>query len=209
MGRVLALAAAALAVAAVVAGSAQAAPGLRVGVTDDAWLEFGPGTLEERVAELQEMGVQVVRVTLDWYAIEAEEGTYDWARDGQLLDALRAAGIEPVVAIWGTPSWANGGGKPNVPPKASATFASFARAAAERFPWVRRWIVWNEPNQRRWLLPPSGGVRHEAAEPRRRRDQERDPQGVDRRRRDCSPRRERRDVAGRLHARHGSRGGPS
>ena len=65
MGRVLALAAAALAVAALVAGSAQAAPGLRVGVTDDAWLEFGPGTLEERVAELQEMGVQVVRVTLD------------------------------------------------------------------------------------------------------------------------------------------------
>ena len=155
MGRVLALAAAALAVAALVAGSAQAAPGLRVGVTDDAWLEFGPGTLEERVAELQEMGVQVVRVTLDWYEIETEQGTYDWARDGQLLDALRAAGIEPVVAIWGTPSWANGGGKPNVPPKASATFASFARAAAERFPWVRRWIVWNEPNQRRWLLPPS------------------------------------------------------
>ena len=34
MGRVLALAAAALAVAALVAGSAQAAPGLRVGVTD-------------------------------------------------------------------------------------------------------------------------------------------------------------------------------
>jgi len=138
-----------VAVVLVLAGAARAGPGLQVGVTDDAWLEFGPGTLDERVAELQTLGVQVVRVTLDWHEIEAEEGTYDWARDGQLLDALRAAGIEPVVAIWGTPRWANGGRGPNVPPSSAGSIASFARAAAERFPWVRRWIVWNEPNQRR------------------------------------------------------------
>src|SRR4029079_15322364 len=106
------------------------------------------------VAELREMGVQVVRVTLDWYAIEADEGAYDWARDGQLLDAPRAGGIDPVVAIWGTPSWANGGGKPNVPPTASASFASFARAAAERFPWVRRWLVWHAAERRRSPVPP-------------------------------------------------------
>jgi len=139
-------------------GAAQGGPQLQVGVTDDAWLEFGPGTLDERVLELRELGVQVVRVTLDWYDIEATEGTYDWASAGSLLDALRTAGIEPLVAIWGTPSWANGGGGPNVPPTAAVSFASFARAAAERFPWVRRWIVWNEPNQRRWLLPPSPAV---------------------------------------------------
>ena len=48
--------------------------------------------------------------------------------------------------------------RPDVPPTSSASFASFAGAAAERFPWVRRWIVWNEPNQRRWLLPPSPAV---------------------------------------------------
>jgi hypothetical protein len=94
-------------------------------------------------------------VTLDWREIEATEGTYDWSRDGMLLDALRGSDIEPVVAIWGTPAWANGGRGANVPPRSAASFASFAGAAAERFPWVRRWIVWNEPNQRRWLLPPS------------------------------------------------------
>jgi hypothetical protein len=60
-----------------------------------------------------------------------------------------------VVAIWGTPAWANGGRGANVPPRSSASFATFAGVAAQRFPWVRRWIVWNEPNQRRWLLPPS------------------------------------------------------
>lgn len=155
VARILLLVATVACAAVLLAGEAHGAPGLRVGVTDDAWLEFGPGTLDERIAELQGIGVQVVRVTLDWYEIETERGTYDWARDGPVLDALRRAGIEPVVAIWGTPAWANGGGGPNVPPAAATSFASFARAAAERFPWIRRWIVWNEPNQRRWLLPPS------------------------------------------------------
>lgn len=144
--------AAALAVAAT---HAAAAPGLRVGVTDDAWLEFGPGTLEERAARLGALGAEVVRVTIEWRKVEPQQGTFEWARTDALLEALRGAGLEPVVALWATPSWANGGGGPNVPPRSAASFAAFARAAAERYPWIRRWIVWNEPNQRRWLLPPS------------------------------------------------------
>ena len=141
--------------AAVLAGTAPAAPGLRVGIQDDAWLQFGPGTLEERVGRLDALGADLVRVTLEWRTIEATRGTYDWERADALLQALRQAGLTPLVSIWGTPGWANGGRAANVPPSSAATFATFARAAAERFPWVRRWIVWNEPNQRRWLSPPS------------------------------------------------------
>ena len=77
------------------AASTSAAPGLKVGVTDDAWLEFGPGTLDDRVSSLRELGTQAVRVTLDWREIEAAQGTYEWDRDGMLLDALRGSGIEP------------------------------------------------------------------------------------------------------------------
>ena len=153
--RFLVSACAAVVVSLVPVAAAPAAPGIKVGVTDDAWLEFGPGTLDARVASLRTFGVQVVRVTLDWREIEARQGVLEWNRDGALLDALRVAGITPVVALWGTPGWANGGAGPNVPPRSAAAFAAFARAAAERFPWVRRWVVWNEPNQRRWLLPPS------------------------------------------------------
>ena len=50
MTRVLLLTCTAVAAALVLAAAAPAAPGLKVGVTDDAWLEFGPGALEERVA---------------------------------------------------------------------------------------------------------------------------------------------------------------
>ena len=141
--------------AAVVAGTATAGPGLRIGLQDDAWLQFGPGTIEERVDRLDGLGVDLVRVTLDGRAIETARGTYDWERADALLTALRSARLTPLVSIWGTPRWANGGRGPNVPPTSAAVFATFARAAAERFPWVRHWIVWNEPNQRRWLSPPS------------------------------------------------------
>ena len=139
-------------------GSAPAAPGLQVGVGDDAWLEFGPGTLPERAKRLRELGVQVARVTFDWRRIEPTQGAFDWTHTEAWLEALRAEGIAPLVALWGTPGWANGGRGANVPPASAAAFAAFARAAAERFPWVRRWVVWNEPNQRRWLQPPSPTV---------------------------------------------------
>jgi hypothetical protein len=141
--------------AAALAATASAAPGLRVGIQDDAWLQFGPGTLEERVGRLDAMGADLVRVTLEWRTIEPARGTFDWERADALLEALRGAGLTPLVSIWGTPGWANGGRGPNVPPRSAANFATFARAAAERYPWVRHWIVWNEPNQRRWLSPPS------------------------------------------------------
>ena len=58
--RLVTLACATLA-AAVLAGTAPAAPGLRVGIQDDAWLQFGPGTLEERVGRLDALGADLVR----------------------------------------------------------------------------------------------------------------------------------------------------
>jgi hypothetical protein len=40
-------------------------------------------------------------------------------------------------------------------PRAGSDFADFATATALRYPWVKHWLIWNEPNQRRWLVPPS------------------------------------------------------
>ena len=113
--------------------------------------EYGPGTVEERVATLQGLGLDVVRVTVRWDAIEKEQGTFDWDSTDAVLEQLDAAGIDAVVTLYGTPEWANGGKGPNVAPIRGADFAAFAGAAAERYPFVHRWTIWNEPNQRRWL----------------------------------------------------------
>src|SRR5512145_2423313 len=81
-------------------GTASAAPGVQFGIQDDAWLEHGPGTLSSRVATLDRLGLDVVRVTLRWHEIEPAQGTYAWQRADRLLRALRARGLEPVVTLW-------------------------------------------------------------------------------------------------------------
>ena len=139
----------------VFAGSAQGASGVQFGIQDDAWLEFGPGRLSERVAKLDRLGLDVVRVTLNWYRAEPREGDYRWRRSDRLLRALRAGGLQPVVTLWGTPAWANGGGGPNIAPIRGKDFERFASDAALRYPFVSKWVMWNEPNKPTWLNPVS------------------------------------------------------
>jgi hypothetical protein len=107
------------------------------------------------VAKLDSLGLDVVRVTLNWYRAEPRAGRYSWGRPDRLLRALRARGLKPVVTIWGTPSWANGGKGPNVAPRRPNDFQRFVEAAAERYPYVTQWIMWNEPNKAQWLKPAS------------------------------------------------------
>ena len=59
----------ALAAACVAASSVQASTGVRYGIQDDAWLEFGPGTLNQRLATFKRLGVPLVRFTLHWNEI--------------------------------------------------------------------------------------------------------------------------------------------
>src|SRR5438046_9508621 len=77
------------------APTAAAAPGVRYGIADDAWLEHGAGTLESRLSTLGELGVQIVRFTLRWDAIAATrpsaatdpaDTAYDWTADDAILN---------------------------------------------------------------------------------------------------------------------------
>ena len=131
MRRLLLLAA--FAAALLVPATASASPYVRYGVQDDAWLEYGPGSLDDRLTQLDALGVDIVRVTLDWRATEPKRGVDDWARADALLEGLHAHGIAPLVTLYGTPAWANGGKSENWAPTSKWTFAAFARRVAERY----------------------------------------------------------------------------
>ncbi len=155
LARVAFVAACALAVSAsLLARGAESAPNVRFGIQDDAWLEFGPGTLSSRTAALERLGLDVVRVTLHWNRIETERGRFDWRRSDRLLRALDRRELDAVVTIWGTPDWA-GAGPPNAAPTRGDDVFRFAYAAAARYPFVRHWTMWNEPNKPTWLNPVS------------------------------------------------------
>jgi hypothetical protein len=151
------------------AGAAQAATSVRFGLQDDAWLAAGPGpdTLPARIDVLKKLGVKVVRFNLRWDAIasvqpelasDPDDPAYDWSSADPVLNALHTAKIPVLLTIYGSPGWANGGRGPAYAPRSAASIAAFARAAATRYPWVRTWAIWNEPNEIRWLRPVSPAV---------------------------------------------------
>ena len=81
------------------------------------------------------------------------------------------------------------------------------RRGREPLPWVKLWLVWNEPNQRRWLRPttPQTYVT-KLLNPAYARNPQRDPGREGRRRRHRSTRLDRRRLPGRLDPRYGRRG---
>jgi hypothetical protein len=141
------------------AATASASSKVQYGLQDDAWLQVGTTkwpSLEERLATLDQLGVDVVRYTLRWDHIAAsrpkkqanpDDPAYDWSAADALLAGLQAHGIDVVLTVWGTPGWANGRRKPNWAPKSPSALALFVTAAAKRYPWVHKWEIWNEPNQ--------------------------------------------------------------
>jgi hypothetical protein len=152
---------------AIAAGSASASPYVQYGVQDDAWLLTGNGTLDGRLATLDRLGVDIVRVTVRWDQVaprrpgnarNPRDPAYDWSLYDEAFDGLRSRGIGVLVTLWGTPAWANGGRAPNWAPTASGSLAAFAYAASKRYPWIHRWAIWNEPNLRLSFRPTSPSV---------------------------------------------------
>jgi hypothetical protein len=137
---------------------ADAAPAVRFGIQDDGWILHGPGRLAERLDTIDRLGVDVVRFTLEWNEIEPAEGRFRWRSSDQVLRGLQTRGIQPVVTLVGTPAWANGGRAPRFAPPRGREFAAFAAAAARRYRFVRYWVIWNEPNLRRWFEPTLPGT---------------------------------------------------
>jgi hypothetical protein len=140
------------------AEQAQAVPGVRYGIQDDAWILHGPGRLGDRLDTLDRLGVDVVRFTLQWNEIEPAQGRFRWRPSDRVLRGLQTRGIQPVVTLVGVPGWANGGRPPRFAPSSGREFAAFATAAALRYPFVRYWVIWNEPNLRRWFEPTLPGT---------------------------------------------------
>jgi len=144
--------------AAVFADPAHATPAVKYGIQDDNYILNGPGKLTQRLDTIDKLGVDMVRFTIRWDEVERRQGQLNWGRTDQVLRGLNNRRMQVVATLVGTPAWANGGRAPRFAPPSGKDFATFAGAAAERYPFIRHWLIWNEPNLRRWLEPTIPGT---------------------------------------------------
>jgi hypothetical protein len=104
-----------------------------------------------------QLGVQVFQVDLNWAQTapsrpanpqDPNDPAYQWPAN--LSEAIRQAAqdrIQICLLVQATPPWANGNRSTAWAPNDPTDYANFLVAAAHRYPTVRLWMIWGEPNR--------------------------------------------------------------
>lgn len=92
------------------------------------------------------LGVTTLRYPASWNYVERQPGRFDWDLLDRKLDALRVQGITPILDLvhhTALPDavFPNGFAHPDF----AARLAEFAGRCAERYPWITKYTVFNEP----------------------------------------------------------------
>jgi hypothetical protein len=120
---------------------------------------WAPPDQEGTAADLpiyRQLHVSVVQQSINWGGVapskpanprDPNDPAYQWPAAVDFLNAqARAQGMQVALMLTYTPSWANGGQSQLTTPSNPKDFADFATAAARRYPGVRLWMVWGEPD---------------------------------------------------------------
>ena len=114
------------------------------------FLFFTPERYQKQIQALRALGLKWVRIDLHWYYLEPREGQFDWEPVDRMMAAVKAAGLTPVVYLVGSARFAStspdGRHIDQWPPKDFDAFARRMVLLAQRYPFVRHWQIWNEPN---------------------------------------------------------------
>ncbi len=79
---------------------------------------------------------------------------YRWPSDvDRAVAEARRHGMQVMIQLIFSPAWANGGRPGNWAPGDPRDLARFAKAAARRYPAVRRWMIWGEPTREPNFMP--------------------------------------------------------
>jgi len=134
-------------------------------------LERGDAQRTATLDELTGLGVDMVKVQVNWAAVapgsKRKPSGFDgsdpahypgWARYDSFVADARAHGMKVMFALAPpAPGWATAkrGDRAGVTRPNAREFGRFAEAAARRFPGVSVWTLWNEPNHPGHLYPQS------------------------------------------------------
>ena len=115
----------------------------------------------------RDLGMGIFQTQVRWDAIaptrpanptDPNDPAYQW---GGGIDAIiteaEQHGMTVMLQIIGSPAWANGGRDFIWPATNPQDYGDFAQAIARRYPSVRHWMVWGEPNSKRGFGPVVNG----------------------------------------------------
>jgi hypothetical protein len=107
---------------------------------------------EQSLALSKEGGTLFYRWRLNWFDVEISDAAFGFERSDQELGAFKAAGVTPNVVLSGRPDWALVPGT-RVPKGITLPidsdqnlWARFVRASVSRYPEIKYWEIWNEPD---------------------------------------------------------------
>ena len=91
---------------------------------------------------VKSLGIKHLRYGPPYYRVHLGPGHYDWSFTDETFNALRGMGIHSITDLchFGVPDWIGSFQNPDFP----RYFAEFARAFAERYPWIRMYTPINE-----------------------------------------------------------------
>lgn len=115
-------------------------------------IAFLPGQdLEQIVSNIEALGVNWVKVLVNWRDLELTEGEIDFVDLDAVVAALDGVGVNILFTVSTAPDWARPGLlDEDGPPREFSLYTAFVSALVERYAGVvDAYQIWNEPNLRR------------------------------------------------------------
>jgi hypothetical protein len=127
-------------------------------ISDDAAQRAFPSEL----SSARGIGLSAARAYVGWANVATRrpaqprnpsDTAYDWTLPDADMARYGAAGVAVWIAFWETPAWASGSTDTAVWPLQASDLGDFAYAVAARYPQVKVFMDWNEPNLKAYAKP--------------------------------------------------------
>jgi hypothetical protein len=111
-----------------------------------------------KISKMNELGAGTVRASCQWNNMESVQGVRDLSCISEVLQDRGAFLV--YMTIWGTPNWANGNNRPNIPPINMSDWYNFMSYVFQVYGGQANvvWGIWNEPDIGDFLQDSSGNA---------------------------------------------------
>jgi polysaccharide biosynthesis protein PslG len=113
---------------------------------------------DENLDSAAQAGFGIVRLDLEWGAVEEVKGQYNWSEYDTIVSRIEVRGLKPMFILdFNNPLYGEGSMDSLDTPEERAGFKNFAVAAVERYQQRLSpiWEIYNEPNRPTFWADPS------------------------------------------------------